>query len=47
MQQGSSTTAPVTNTTNSLDKKTFNNQEKPKDIRKSNIIASKGIIHIK
>ena len=43
MQQGTSTTAPVANT---LDKKTFNNQEKPKDIRKSNIIAAKGIFYI-
>ena len=46
MQQGTISTASVTNNVNALDKKTFNNQEKPKDVRKSNIIASKGIIHI-
>lgn len=27
----------------SFDKKTFNQNEKPKDVRKSNIIAAKGI----
>ena len=42
MQQSATTSAPATST-QSLDKKTFNTQEKPKDIRKSNIIAAKCI----
>ncbi len=43
MQQSATISAPSTNnSTQGFDKKTFNTQEKPKDIRKSNIIAAKG-----
>ncbi len=46
MQQSASATAPITNTSSQgLDKKTFNTQEKPKDVRKGNIIAAKCIFN--
>jgi hypothetical protein len=40
MQQQATSTQPQ-----NLDKKTFNQNEKPKDVRKANIIAAKGIIY--
>jgi hypothetical protein len=47
MQQVATTSAPTNNSnTQGFEKKFFNGQEKPKDIRKSNIIAAKCIINI-
>jgi hypothetical protein len=43
MNQSISLSAPATNT-QGFEKKTFNTQEKPKDIRRSNIIAAKCIL---
>ena len=42
MQQQASNTASSSQPSQNVDKKTFNQNEKPKDVRKSNIIAAKG-----
>lgn len=46
-QQATSNTSGSNQTSQNMDKKTFNQNEKPKDVRKSNIIAAKGKLKIK
>jgi hypothetical protein len=45
MQQQQTSTSTQSNQAN-FDKKTFNQNEKPKDVRKANILAAKGMFFI-